>query len=283
MQILTNPTDLQECCRNWRAEGHSIALVPTMGYFHAGHESLMTYARGVADKLVISLFVNPSQFGPGEDLDAYPHDHERDARIATEHGADVLFMPGANTMYAADHATWVEVPALAAGLCGASRPVHFRGVCTVVLKLLMLTQPTEAVFGQKDWQQLAIIKRMVRDLNVPVRITGRPIVRESDGLALSSRNVYLTARERAQAPAIHAGLHVAAVLAASGEHSVAALADAIRDYWREHLPAGQEEYLSFVHPESLEPQDTVDTAVLCAVAVRLGKARLIDNILMKTN
>ena len=159
MQILTNPQELAAQCRAWHAQGEDIALVPTMGYYHAGHEDLMVHARGLAKRLVVSLFVNPAQFGPGEDLEAYPRNAERDAAIAESRGADVLFMPEPGSMYAPDHATWVEVPELAKGLCGQSRPIHFRGVCTVVLKLFMLTRADVAVFGQKDWQQQAIIRR----------------------------------------------------------------------------------------------------------------------------
>ena len=184
-------------------------------------------------------------------------------------------------MYAPDHATWVEVPALAGTLCGLSRPVHFRGVCTVVLKLFMLAQPSLAVFGEKDWQQLAIIKKMVSDLNVPVEVVGRPIVREADGLALSSRNVYLTPEERAQAPQIRKSLEMAAGLAAGGERDAARIIEAVRGYLAEHLPTGQEDYISIVDPAALTKVDRIGDAALCALAVRLGKARLIDNMLLK--
>ena len=180
MQIITSPQELAATCLAWHKDGDDIALVPTMGYYHAGHEDLMSYGRTLAKRLVVSLFVNPAQFGPGEDLDAYPRDADHDADIAAKHGADVLFMPEPASMYAQDHATWVDVPELSRGLCGASRPIHFRGVCTVVLKLFMLTQANVAVFGQKDWQQQAILRRMVRDLNVPVRIETRETVREAD-------------------------------------------------------------------------------------------------------
>lgn len=280
MQILKTPQDIQSQCRKWRDDGASVALVPTMGYYHAGHMDLMRYARTLADKLVVSLFVNPAQFGPGEDLAAYPHDLERDAAIARDLGVDALFTPTPEVMYAPDHATWVSVPDLARGLCGASRPVHFRGVCTVVLKLFMLTSPDVAVFGQKDWQQLAIIRRMARDLNLPVRIKGRPTVREEDGLALSSRNVYMTPEERAQAPEIRNGLLLAQEMVRQGEHRVPLLTQAVLHRWAEHLPLGRLDYLSVVHPESLEPLDTVGDAALMACAVRMGKARLIDNILL---
>ena len=214
MQIIHSPEALHSVCAEWRRQGLKTALVPTMGYYHAGHASLISYARSVADKVIVSLFVNPTQFGPNEDLEAYPRDFEKDSALVRELGGDVLYAPEPENMYAPDHATWVEVPALANTLCGLSRPIHFRGVCTVVLKLFMLAQPSLAVFGEKDWQQLAIIKKMVSDLNVPVEVVGRPIVREADGLALSSRNVYLTPEERAQAPQIRKSLEMAAGLAA---------------------------------------------------------------------
>lgn len=282
MQILSTPLDLAAQCRLWHAQGENVALVPTMGYYHAGHEDLMTHARGLAKRLVVSLFVNPAQFGPGEDLEAYPRDAERDAAIAASHGADVLFMPEPGSMYAPDHATWVEVPELAKGLCGQSRPIHFRGVCTVVLKLFLLTQADVAVFGQKDWQQQAIIRRMVRDLNVGTRIETRPTTREADGLALSSRNVYMTAEERAQAPEIRAALLYAQKLTQEGEKSAALLREAVLRRWAERLPLGRLDYLSIVHPESMAPLSTVDGPALMACAVRMGKARLIDNILLRS-
>lgn len=253
-----------------------------MGYYHAGHESLMEHARPLARRMVVSLFVNPAQFGPGEDLAAYPRDHERDAAIAGRHGADVLFIPEDGSMYAPDHATWVEVPELSRGLCGLSRPTHFRGVCTVVMKLFMLTQADIAVFGQKDWQQQAVLRRMARDLNVPIRIETCPVVREPDGLALSSRNVYLTPEERAQAPALLRGLQAARSLASRGEARVKVLRDAVLTYWAEFLTLGRLDYLAVVDPEDLRPVDTLEAGrpALMACAVRMGKARLIDNILL---
>ena len=281
MQILTTPQQLAAQCRAWHKAGDDIALVPTMGYYHAGHEDLMAHGRTLGKRLVVSLFVNPTQFGPDEDLDAYPRDAERDAAIAASHGADVLFMPEPGSMYAPDHATWVEVPDLAKGLCGQTRPIHFRGVCTVVLKLFMLSAADVAVFGQKDWQQQAILRRMVRDLNLPVRIETLPIVRESDGLALSSRNVYLAPEERAQAPEIRRGLLHAHKLAQEGETSVSLLREAVLRRWAELLPLGRLDYLSIVHPESLAQLDKVDGPALMACAVRMGKARLIDNIILR--
>ena len=282
MQILTNPQELAAQCKAWHKAGDDIALVPTMGYYHQGHEDLMAYARTQAKRLVVSLFVNPTQFGPGEDLDAYPRNPERDAEVARSQGADALFMPEPGAMYHPDHGTWVEVPELSHGLCGLSRPVHFRGVCTVVLKLFMLTGAEVAVFGQKDWQQQAILRRMVRDLDVPVRIETRETVREADGLALSSRNVYLSADERARAPEIRKALLFAQKLAHSGETSVKLLREAVLRRWAEFLPMGRLDYLSIVHPESMTPLTEVTGPALMACAVRLGKARLIDNILLRS-
>jgi len=281
MQIFTNPRELAAQCKAWHCAGDDIALVPTMGYYHQGHEDLMAYARTQAKRLVVSLFVNPTQFGPGEDLEAYPRNAERDADIARSHGADALFMPQPETMYAQDHATWVEVPELSRGLCGLTRPVHFRGVCTVVLKLFMLTGAEVAVFGQKDWQQQAVLRRMVRDLDVPVRIETRETVREADGLALSSRNVYLSPDERAHAPEIRKALLYAQKLAQNGETSVKLLREAVLRRWAEFLPMGRLDYLSIVHPESMAPLTEVTGPALMACAVRMGKARLIDNILLR--
>lgn len=280
MKIIRNPEQLQEQCMRWEREGRTIGLVPTMGYFHEGHISLMDHCRDRCDKLVVSLFVNPTQFGPGEDLDSYPRDEDRDSHLAEEHGADVLFCPEPGAMYHEDHGTWIEVPDMAKGLCGASRPVHFRGVCTVVTKLFMLARPTVAVFGQKDWQQLAIIRRMVRDLHIPVEIVGHPIVREEDGLALSSRNVYLTDEERAAAPNIHKTLAEAAEMVAAGERDADAVREFIRNRLAETVPMGRIDYAELVDPESLIPARELSRDTLAAVAVFMSKARLIDNYLI---
>ncbi|MDD4733163.1 MAG: pantoate--beta-alanine ligase [Desulfovibrio sp.] len=281
MLTITDPQALQAACRSWRDQGQNVALVPTMGYFHAGHLSLMDRARPQADRLVVSLFVNPTQFGPHEDLDSYPRDPDRDAALAREHGVDALFLPDPGAMYAADHATWIEVPELAKGLCGASRPGHFRGVCTVVGKLLHLVQPEVAVFGQKDWQQLAIIRRMVRDLNMPVRIDAGPIVREPDGLALSSRNVRLSPEERLQAPRIHQGLLALRQALQAGERSVPQLLQGLHEYFDANLPLGEVDYLTIVDPDSLTALETVRGPALAAVAVQFKSARLIDNLLLE--
>ncbi|MEW5774501.1 MAG: pantoate--beta-alanine ligase [Thermodesulfobacteriota bacterium] len=280
MRVVTDPGEFSALCRQDRCAGLITALVPTMGYFHAGHLSLMDHARSRAGRVYVSLFVNPTQFGPGEDLAAYPRDLDRDAALAESRGVDLLFAPEPGAMYAPDHATVVQVPALAEHLCGQSRPVHFQGVATVVAKLLILAAPSLAVFGQKDWQQLALVRRMARDLFLPTEILGRPIVREQDGLAMSSRNVYLTPEERAQAPQIRAGLLLVRERYAAGERDPAALRQVLAAHLAERLPLGAPDYLEFVDRDSIQPVAAADERTLAAVAVRLGRARLIDNIIL---
>ena len=281
MRIIHNPQELQDAALPWRFSGLKTALVPTMGYLHAGHESLLRKAREMGDRVIISLFVNPSQFGPNEDLASYPRDFERDSERARALGVDILFAPDASAMYAPDYGTWIDVPEMADTLCGKSRPGHFRGVCTVVNKLFMLTLPTFALFGEKDWQQLAVLRRMTRDLNIPVTILGCPTVREESGLALSSRNAYLTPEEYAMAPQLHAGLRLAKKMADEGEENVARLDTAVREFWKAALPLGGVDYLAFVDPDSLAPLERITGPALVAAAVRLGKARLIDNLLLR--
>lgn len=280
MLHLTDPLALQRLCREWEAAGETIALVPTMGYLHAGHESLIQKGRETASKLVVTIFVNPTQFAPNEDLDAYPRSPEEDAARILARGADVLFMPEPEAMYPKGHATIVETPALAAGLCGVSRPTHFRGVCTVVAKLLLLSRAHYAIFGEKDRQQLAIIRRMAKDLFIPVEIMGLPTMREADGLAMSSRNAYLTPQERAEAPQFAEGLRQAVAAGLTGETSPTALAALVRAHWAAHLPAGREDYLAFVDPDSLAPLERITGPFVVAAAMRLGKTRLIDNFLI---
>lgn len=281
MQIVRDPAQLQETCRRWQAQGKTIGLVPTMGYLHEGHLALMDRVRPLCDKLVVTLFVNPTQFGEGEDLGKYPHDFDGDLAKAESRGTDLLFAPAADAMYAEDHATWIDVPELGNHLCGASRPGHFRGVCTVVAKLFMLSQANLAVFGQKDWQQLAIIRRMVRDLNIPVEIIGHEIVREADGLAMSSRNAYLTKAERAAAPAIHKGLVNLAEKVKGGERNAAAARQFLIEEYAATLPMGVVDYIEIVDPEAIVPVEMITDRALVAVAITVGKARLIDNMLIE--
>ncbi len=278
MLRIDDPKAMQELGLTWRREGLTVGLVPTMGYWHAGHLSLMDWARERCDLLVASIFVNPTQFGPGEDLENYPSDIERDALLARKHGVDALFTPMRDAMYDPDHGTWVNVPDLTRTLCGASRPGHFQGVATVVCKLFNLVQPAFAVFGQKDWQQLAVIRKMARELDIPVRVEGRPIVREADGLAMSSRNVYLSPAERAEAPRIRQGLLLLEELIRSGERDSRVLRQGTLDYYATHLPMGRLDYLELVHPSTMQALDRVQGDVLVAVAMRMGKARLIDNL-----
>lgn len=281
METISNPQELQNLCLMLRSEGKKIGLVPTMGYFHEGHLSLMDAARKQCDVLIVSLFVNPTQFGENEDLDAYPHDLERDSQLAEERGVDILFTPVRDDMYFDDHGTWVEVPDLATNLCGQSRPIHFRGVATVVTKLFMTAQPHVAVFGQKDWQQLAIIKRMVRDLNIPVDVQGHEIVREESGLAMSSRNVYLTDEEKSLAPNIQKGLQKMRDQVAAGETDVAKLKSDLIEFYTDTIPMGKIDYIEIVHPDNINILKNVGDSALCAVALQLGNARLIDNLPIK--
>ena len=280
MKIVTDPRQFQDLCWSWRCQGLETALVPTMGYLHQGHLSLMTWAKTKAQKVMVSVFVNPTQFGPSEDLDRYPRDPENDAAKAESAGVDVLYLPEAKNMYPAGFATSLKVSGLTAGLCGRSRPGHFEGVALVVTKLLMLAQPTMAVFGEKDWQQLAVIRRLVADLDFPVRVMGRPIFREPDGLAMSSRNVNLTAKERTQAPAIQAGLAQAKTMAAS-QTRAEVIINWLREFYSQNLPAGKIDYIECVHPETIEPVSEITGSTLLAVAVQFGRARLIDNVLLE--
>jgi len=280
MAIFTDPKDFHKNCWAWRTAGYRTAFVPTMGAFHEGHRALMSWARSHADKVAVSIFVNPTQFGSSEDLASYPRDLERDRQIATELKIDAIFAPEPEAMFKPDHCTWIEVPELTKTLCGPKRPEHFLGVATVVAKLLALALPDVAVFGQKDWQQLAIIRRMVRDLNFPVVIAGRPTEREKDGLAFSSRNAYLTRDQRKLAPNIYKGLMRSAAALVEGVTDAATLEAELRAFYSQNLPAGRVEYIECVHPDTLEPLTTIDDQALLAVAVALGKARLIDNILL---
>lgn len=278
---VTCPQQMQAKALSWRSQGLKVGLVPTMGYWHEGHLSLMRWARQHCQLLVASIFVNPTQFAPGEDLQTYPANLDRDLDLAQEYGVDLVFCPQVEHMYGPDHDTWVEVPHLAQYLCGRTRPTHFRGVTTVVTKLFNLVLPDFAVFGQKDWQQLAIIKAMVRDLNMPVHIEGRPIVREADGLAMSSRNVYLTPEERAMAPFIYKGLQWVAQEIDQGQDQASILRQGLLDFYAQHLPAGQLDYLEFVHPDHLTALDLVQNSILIAVAMQVGQARLLDNIYLQ--
>lgn len=263
-----------------RTAPRPLVLVPTMGALHAGHAALIARARRLAGSgtVVVSIFVNPAQFGAGEDFGRYPRTFAADRAVCAAQGADAIFAPG--SVYAADHSTWVNEEAVSVPLCGASRPGHFRGVCTVVLKLFTITQPDAAVFGQKDYQQCAVIRRMVRDLNVPVRIVTMPTVRERDGLALSSRNAYLSPEERAQAPMIRQALLAALAAWRRGVREGEKLR---RLVWQtiSTAPLARIDYVEVVDAATLEPAEQAARGATIAVAVFLGATRLIDNIQLR--
>lgn len=257
----------------------SVGFVPTMGALHEGHRSLVQAARQLCDVVVVSIFVNPTQFGPNEDFTRYPRTLEADCRMLEAEGVDLVFTPSAERMYPAGSTTLVEVAGIGDRLDGASRPGHFRGVATVVAKLFHIVQPEFAFFGQKDAAQLAVLRQMVRDLNIPVELVACPIVREPDGLAMSSRNRYLSAEQRRQALAIWRGLETAGKMARSGEHHAEALLHAVRTVLRQE-PALREDYVALVDPYTLLPVASIERGGLLAVAVHVGTTRLIDNILL---
>ncbi len=278
MRIITTIGEMQEVADSIRREGRDIGFVPTMGFLHEGHLSLIRMARQRADVVVVSIFVNPIQFGPGEDLATYPRDFERDCALAEKAGADIIFHPEAEEMYGGDFLTYVEVGKITESLCGARRPGHFRGVATVCAKLFNAVKPHFAVFGQKDYQQSLVIRRMAADLNLDLDIITGPIIRESDGLAMSSRNTYLSSQERKEAAALQEALQLGVGLIREEERSVPALKEAMRQLIEEK-PSARIDYLEIVDPDTLEELSTVGEHALLALAVYIGNTRLIDNIL----
>jgi pantoate--beta-alanine ligase len=280
MKTINSISGMRKKALKWKQEGLSVALVPTMGFFHEGHLSLMRMAKSKADLVVVSLFVNPAQFGPNEDLSRYPRDFERDSKLAERQGVGCLFCPDAGDIYPPGFQTWVRVEGLGQGLCGASRPEHFRGVATIVAKLLIIVQPDMAIFGQKDFQQLQVIRRMVRDLNIPVNIIAHPIVREPDGLAMSSRNTYLDAKERESALSLFQALRLAEKMVAKGCRSGPEVIQAIRNHIQS-FDNTKIDYIFLGDPESLEECQEIVGGALLALAVWIGKTRLIDNTLLK--
>ncbi len=276
MKIIKTIEELRPIIKGWKREGLTVGLVPTMGYLHDGHKSLIVKAVSENDKVVVSDFVNPTQFGANEDLSSYPRDIERDAALCEAAGADIIFHPEPEEMYFPDKCTFVDMDKLTKGLCGKTRPVHFSGVCTVVSKLFNIVTPDRAYFGQKDAQQLAVIKRMVRDLNFDITIVGCPIVREADGLALSSRNTYLNEEERKAALILNKSLTLGKEMIEAGEKNTAKVREAIIEHM-ETEPLAKVDYVEIVDAENLEPVETIDAPVLVATAVYIGKTRLIDN------
>lgn len=280
MQLIREPGEMQAEALRWRKQEIKVGLVPTMGFLHEGHLSLVRLAREQADRVVLSLFVNPTQFGPGEDLDRYPKNIERDMELCRAEGVDVLFLPEADRVYAPDATVFVQEEELSKGLCGFSRPVHFRGVLTVVAKLFNLCLPDLAVFGEKDAQQLRLIRRMVRDLNFPVEILSGPIVREADGVAMSSRNSNLSPEARAQAPVLRRSLLALAEQVKQGERDPLRLREQVMENLRA-APLGRLDYLELVDDETLQPVGQIgERPVLAAMAVHFPGARLIDNLVI---
>ncbi len=281
MEVIRRVSLMREISREKRGRGKKIALVPTMGALHDGHLSLVRRARDLADIVVVSIFVNPSQFGPREDYDRYPRDLARDADLCIAEGVDYVFAPGAEDMYPRGYRTWVEVEGLSSVLEGASRPGHFRGVCTVVLKLLNIVRPHFALFGQKDAQQAIIVRRMVRDLNVDVELVVCETVRQADGLALSSRNAYLSPADRAAATVLVRALERARVLVEEeGETDAARVEREVREVLGRE-PRVRVDYVALVEEEDLRPVERIDGPVLVALAAWLGDTRLIDNVVVR--
>ena len=283
MIVIERVQTLREHCEQARRSGQTVGLVPTMGYFHEGHRSLMRAARDATDLVVVTLFVNPTQFGPNEDLAAYPRDLAGDAAVAEAAGVDVLFVPPVEEMYPEGAPrTVVHVAGLTEGLCGAARPVHFDGVTTVVTKLFSIVGASIAFFGRKDFQQLAVIRQMTVDLDLPVEVRGCPLVREPDGVAMSSRNAYLSDDERAAARVLSQALEAAAIAAADGERSSRALETRVRSIVGDQVLVVLE-YAEVRDARTLEPRDELDGEVVLAVAAKVGRARLIDNVVLRVD
>lgn len=280
MQIIEKVDELRPIVKAWRKEGLSVGLVPTMGYLHEGHKSLIERAVRENDRVVVSDFVNPTQFGVNEDLASYPRDIERDASICEEAGAALIFHPQPEEMYAPDNCTFVDMNRLTKGLCGKTRPTHFSGVCTVVSKLFHIVTPDRAYFGEKDAQQLAVIRRMVRDMNFDIDIVGCPIVREPDGLAMSSRNTYLSEEERKAALVLHQALTLGEEMMRAGERDAGKIRQAMVDKL-EREPLAKIDYVEIVDSDTLEKTEQIASSVLAAMAVYIGKTRLIDNFTFK--
>lgn len=277
MKIVSTITEVRAQVGEWKKAGNTVGFVPTMGYLHEGHMSLID-AAGENDKVVVSIFVNPMQFGPNEDLASYPRDLEHDAALCEAHGVDLIFHPTPEEMYGENFYSYVDMNVLTQELCGLSRPVHFRGVCTVVAKLFNIVTPDKAYFGQKDAQQLAVIKRMVKDLNMPLTVIGCPIVREEDGLAKSSRNTYLSAEERKAALVLSRSIFLGRQMVEEGEQDCKKIIAAMREEI-EKEPLAKIDYVKIVNLDTVQQIDKISGDVLAAIAVYIGKTRLIDNFI----
>ncbi len=281
MIIAETIADVRKNVKAWKQQGLTVGLVPTMGYLHEGHASLVDKAVSMCDRVVVSDFVNPTQFGPNEDLDTYPRDFKRDCALLETHGADLVFHPAVSEMYDPDAATYVEILSdMPKQLCGKTRPIHFRGVCTVVSKLFHIVTPDKAFFGQKDAQQLAIIRKMVRDLSFDIEIVGCPIVREPDGLARSSRNTYLNPEERQAALVLSRSIALGKQLVEGGETDAREIERKMTEEI-EKEPLARIDYVSVVNGTTMMPSEKIDGNNLVAIAVYIGKTRLIDNFIVE--
>lgn len=281
MKIVKTVEEVRQEVKAWRKEGLTVGLVPTMGFLHEGHKSLIDRAVAENDRVVVSDFVNPTQFGAGEDLESYPRDLSRDAELCREAGASLLFNPEPEEMYAQDACTMVDMSGdLTTELCGRTRPIHFRGVCTVVSKLFNIVAPDRAYFGQKDAQQLAVIRRMVRDLNFDIEIVGCPIIREEDGLAKSSRNTYLNSEERKAALVLSRAVSKGRAMAEAGEKDADKIVAEMTECINQE-PLARIDYVKAVNAETIVPVSVMEPPVLVAMAVYVGKTRLIDNFIYK--
>ncbi|MCH5210895.1 MAG: pantoate--beta-alanine ligase [Oscillospiraceae bacterium] len=279
MQIIKNISELRAIIKNWRKDGLSVGLVPTMGYLHEGHKSLIDRAVKENDRVVVSDFVNPTQFGPNEDFESYPRDINADAALCESAGADIIFNPEAEEMYD-DALTTVNMTDITEGLCGKTRPTHFSGVCTVVSKLFNIVTPDRAYFGQKDAQQLCVIRKMVKDLNFDIEIIGCPIVREGDGLAKSSRNTYLNPEERKAALCLSRALQLGKSKISDGEENADKIVKIISEEIQKE-PLAKIDYVEAVNYNNLKPLSKIEKPLLCAIAVYIGKTRLIDNFIIE--
>ena len=281
MKIIKTIKQVRQIIALQKKQGKRIGFVPTMGALHEGHLSLIRMAKKHSDFVVVSIFVNPTQFGPKEDYKKYPRNLKKDAALCQTAGADLIFSPSPEEIYPKGFSTYIDVEGLTQGLCGVSRPGHFRGVATVVAKLFNIVQPDAAVFGQKDAQQLAVIRRMTADLDLPGKIIGAPIVREGDGLAMSSRNAYLTLEERAEAPTLYRALLKAKALADSGQRTAGRIKGEIKKILYRDAPLAEIDYIEIVDNETLKPVKQIKKNTLIALAVKLPNARLIDNLVIK--
>ncbi len=279
MKLVKTIDEVRKTVKEWKKQGLTVGLVPTMGYLHEGHASLIDASVKNNDRTVVSDFVNPIQFGPKEDLASYPRDINHDSALCEEHGADLLFNPEPSEMYDDMFCTHVDMDVLTKELCGLSRPTHFRGVCTVVTKLFNIVAPDNAYFGQKDAQQLAVIKRMVKDLNMDITIHGCPIVREADGLAKSSRNTYLSADERKAALILSKTVELGKKMVSDGETDSKTITDAMKRNI-ETEPLAKIDYVKIVDALTMQQTEKISGSILCAMAVYIGKTRLIDNFIV---